>query len=119
MIKIFTILIGLVLCGCASQPTEPAQEELDIHVFYEEPKIDYESLGRVDETSRTNHPMDMLEKILSRAVELGADAVLIHSIHNKGTVAGGLTHLGQAEVVGRCISDTGNCDTLRQLIDTT
>ena len=88
MMKIYMILLGLVICGCVSQPTELTQEERDIHVFYEEPKIDYESLGRVDATSRTDHPMDMLNKILRRAVELGADAVLIHSIHNKGAVVG-------------------------------
>ncbi len=83
------ILIGLVICGCASQPTELTQEERDLHVFYEEPKIEYEKLGRIDATSRANHAMDVLEKILSRAVELGADGVIIHSIRNKGTVAGG------------------------------
>ena len=89
MMKIFMILIGLVICGCASQPTELTQEERDLHVFYEEPKIEYEKLGRIDATSRANHAMDVLEKILSRAVELGADGVIIHSIRNKGTVAGG------------------------------
>ncbi len=89
MMKIFMILIGLFICGCASQPTELTQEERDLHVFYEEPKIDYENLGRIDSTSRAKHAMDMLEKILSRAVELGADGVIVHSIRNKGTVAGG------------------------------
>ncbi len=87
--KLFMILIGLVICGCASQPTELTQEERDLHVFYEEPKIEDEKLGRIDATSRANHAMDVLEKILSRAVELGADGVIIHSIRNKGTVAGG------------------------------
>ncbi len=89
MMKIFMILIGLVICGCASQPTELTQEERDLHVFYEEPKIEYEKLGRIDTTSPAKHAMDALEKILSRAVELGADGVIIHSIRNKGTVAGG------------------------------
>jgi hypothetical protein len=84
--KIFMILIGLVICGCVSQPKELTQEASNLHIYYEEPEIDYESLGRVDATSRTNHPVDMLEGILSRAMELGADAVLIHSIHNKGGV---------------------------------
>ncbi len=86
MMKIFMILIGLVICGCASQPTELTQEERDLHVFYEEPKIDYENLGRIDSTSRAKHAMDMLEKILSRAVELGADGVIVHSIRNKGSI---------------------------------
>ena len=86
MMKIFMILIGLFICGCASQPTELTQEESNLHIYYEEPEIDYESLGRVDATSRTSHPIDMLERIVSRAVELGADAVIIHSIHNKGGV---------------------------------
>ncbi len=88
------ILIGLVICGCASQPAELTQEERDLHVFYEEPKIEYEKLGRIDATSRANHAMDVLEKILSRAVELGADGVIIHSIRNKGTVAGGSDSFG-------------------------
>ncbi len=92
--KIFMILIGLVICGCASQPTELTQEERDLHVFFEEPKIDYENLGRIDSTSRAKHAMDMLEKILSRAVELGADGVIVHSIRNKGTVAGGSDEFG-------------------------
>ncbi len=92
--KIFMILIGLVIFGCASQPTELTQEERDLHVYYEEPKIAYENLGRIDTTSRANHAMDMLEKILSRAVELGADGVIVHSIRNKGTVAGGGDEFG-------------------------
>ena len=78
--KIFTILIGLVVCGCATQPTELTQEERDIHVFYEEPKIDYESLGRIDTTSRAKHAIETVDKILRRAAELGADGVIIHSI---------------------------------------
>ena len=94
MMKIFMILIGLVICGCASQPTELTQEERDLHLFYEEPKIDYESLGRIDATSRGKHAMDALDKILSRAVELGADGIIVHSIRNKGTVAGGSDAFG-------------------------
>ena len=86
MMKIFMILIGLFICGCASQPTELTQEESYLHIYYEEPEIDYESLGRVDATSRTKQLVEMMERILSRAEELGADAVLIHSIHNKGAV---------------------------------
>ncbi len=89
MMKIFMILIGLVICGCASQSTELTQEARDIHVFYVEPKIDYENLGRIDATRRANHAMDVLEKILIRAAKLGADGVIVHSIRNKGTVAGG------------------------------
>jgi hypothetical protein len=94
MMKIFMILIGLVICGCASQPTELTQEERDIHVFHEEPKIDYESLGRIDTTSRADNPLDALDKTLSRAVELGADGVIVHSIRNKGIVAGGRDSFG-------------------------
>ena len=88
MMKILMILIGFVICGCVSQPTELTQEERDLHVFYEEPKIDYEKLGRIDVTSRANNAMDTLEKVLRRAVELGADGVIVHSINN-GIVAGG------------------------------
>ena len=94
MMKIFMILIGLVICGCASQPTELTQEGRDLHVFYEEPKIPYENLGRIDRTSRASDSMDALEKILSRAAELGADGVIIHSILNKGKVAGEVDTFG-------------------------
>ena len=94
MTKIFMILIGLVICGCVSQPTELTQEERDIHVFYEEPKIAYESLGRIDTTSRANHAMDALEKTLDRAADLGADGVIVHSIVDKGPVAGRVDTFG-------------------------
>ncbi len=94
MMKIHMILIGLVICGCVSQPTELTQEERDLHVFYEEPKIEYEYLGRIDATNRANHAMDALDKILSRAVELGADGVIVHAIRNKGPVAGGRDAFG-------------------------
>lgn len=88
MMKIFIILIGLVICGCASQPTELTQEEKDIHVFYEEPKIAYENLDDIDMTSRGNNAVEALDKVLRRAAELGADGVIIHSISNKGIAAG-------------------------------
>ncbi len=94
MMKIFMILIGLVICGCASQPTELTQEERDLHLFYEEPKIDYESLGRIDTTSRAKHAMDALDRIRSRAVELGADGVIVHSIRNKGRIDRGVDEFG-------------------------
>jgi len=84
--KMFIILIGLVFYGCVSQPTELTQKERDLHVYYEEPKIDYENLGRVDATSLTNRTTDALDKVLRRAVKLGADGVIIHSIYDKGTV---------------------------------
>ena len=86
--KIFIILIGLVIFGCTTQPTELTQEERDIHVFYEEPKIAYENMDRIDTTSRGNNAVNALDKVLRRAAELGADGVIIHSISNKGTVTG-------------------------------
>lgn len=86
--KTFMILIGLAICGCSSQPTELSQEAIDIHVFYEAPKIEYEDLGRIDTTSRAKDAMDALEKVLRRAAELGADGVIVHSISSKGTSAG-------------------------------
>jgi hypothetical protein len=94
MMKIFMILVGLVVCGCASQPTELTQEERDIHVFYEEPKIAYENLDRIDTTSRASNAIDALDKVLRRAAELGADGVLVHSISNKGTVADSVDSFG-------------------------
>jgi len=89
LMKIYAILIGLIIFGCASQPAELTEEERNIHVFYEEPKVDYESLGRIDTTSSGEHAMDVLEKVIRHAAELGADGVMVHSILNKGTVAGG------------------------------
>lgn len=89
--KNIAILLGLALCGCAGQPTEqmgPVPEKLDIHVFYEEPEIEYRELGRVDETKRAEHPMDVLEQVLHNSIQLGADGVIVHSIRNRGTVAG-------------------------------
>ena len=94
MIKTGMILIALAICGCASQSTELTQQERDLHVFYEEPKVEYESLGRIDTTSPANHPMDTLNKILRRAVALGADGVIVHAIRKKGTVAGGHDSFG-------------------------
>ena len=88
------ILMGLAICGCASQPTELTEAEKNINVFYEEPKIEYESLGRIDATGRAKNAMDMLERILRRGAELGADGVIVHSISNKGTVAGGADTYG-------------------------
>lgn len=88
------ILLGLLICGCSSHPTELTQEARDLHVFYEEPKIEYEKLGRIDTTSPAKHPMDTLDKIRIRAAELGADGVIIHSIQKKGTVAGGHDSFG-------------------------
>ena len=88
------ILIGLVICGCAGQPAELTQEERDLHLFYEEPKIDYESLGRIDTTSRAMHAMDALDRIRSRAVELGADGIIVHSIRNKGRIDRGVDEFG-------------------------
>jgi len=89
--KTIAILLGLALWGCAAQPTgqmEPVSEKLDIHVFYEEPEIEYRELGKVDETKRADHPMDVLEQVLRKAMALGADGVIVHSIRNRGTVAG-------------------------------
>ena len=64
------------------------QAEKDIHVFYEEPKIEYEILDRFNTTNPAKHPMDTLNKVLRRAAEIGADGVIVHSLRKKGTVAG-------------------------------
>ena len=37
---------------------------------------------------RADREMDVLVQVLRRAKELGADGVIVHSILNKGTVAG-------------------------------
>ena len=92
--KIFIVLVALVFCGCASQPTELTQEEMDIDVFYEEPKIAYENLDHIDTTSRGTSAVNALDKVLKRAAELGADGVIVHSISNKGISAGGADTFG-------------------------
>lgn len=92
--KIFMILIGLVISGCASQPTELTQAERDINVFYDEPKIAYENLDRIDTTTRASNAIDALDKVLRRAAELGADGVIVHSISNRGTVADSVDTFG-------------------------
>ena len=86
--KIFIIFIGLVICGCVSQSTELTQEESNLDVYYEEPNTAYENLGRIVATSRYDHGKDTVTKILSQAVNLGADAVIIHSSGNTESVAG-------------------------------
>ena len=92
--KILMILLAVVICGCASQSPELTQEARNIHVFNEEPTVAYETLGRVDTTTRGRNAMDVLEKIQIRAVELGANGIIVHSILNKGTVAGGTDAFG-------------------------
>ncbi len=82
------ILMAVTIFGCASQPEELTQAEQDLHIFYEEPKIAYEVLGRIDATSPANHPIETLNKLRGRAVKLGADGIFVHAIFSKGTVAG-------------------------------
>ena len=82
------VLIGLLLCGCASQPSESPPEQIDVDVFYEEPTIDYDVLARVDTTRRADNQMDVMVEVLRRAEEIGADGVIVHSIHNRGIVSG-------------------------------
>lgn len=94
MMKILIILIGLTAYGCVSQSEELTLEESGIHVFYEEPNIAYENLGRIDTTSRADNAMGVMKKILGRAVDLDADAVIVHSIINKGEVGGGSDAFG-------------------------
>ena len=45
--RIYMVLIGLVVCGCVSQPTELTQKESDLDVYYEEPDRNYEDLGPI------------------------------------------------------------------------
>jgi len=85
MMKIFMILIGLVFCGCVSQPAELTQEESSLDVYYEEPNTAYENLGRIVATSPNGMAKDTKGKILSRAVELGADGIIIHFSGNRLT----------------------------------
>lgn len=94
MMKTFIAVVALAICGCANQPAPLTQEERDIQVFHEEPKVEYEILGRVDTTSRGSHAIDVVNKAIRRAAELGANGVIVHSILNKGTVAGGADAFG-------------------------
>lgn len=87
--KIFTILIAVAICGCASQESKTPQESINVQVFYDEPKIEYEELGAINTTNRAKDPLNALEKTLGRAADMGANGVIVHSITNKGLVAGG------------------------------
>lgn len=89
MMKIFAVLLATVICGCASQEPETSQEPVNVQVFYDEPKIEYEDLGRINSTNRAKDPLAALGKTLERAAEMGANGVIVHSITNKGLGAGG------------------------------
>ena len=92
--RIAIILTGLAMFGCASAPVELTQAEKDLNFFYDEPKVAYEELGPVNTTTPGKNAMDALNKIRSRAVELGANGIIVHAVHNKGTVAGGSDEFG-------------------------
>jgi hypothetical protein len=81
--KIHRILIGLMVCGCVSQPAEMTHEEGEIHIYYEELGTSYENLGRIVATSPEDNEEETRKKILSRAVELGADGLIIHFSGNR------------------------------------
>ena len=89
MKRFLIVLAAFVAFGCAAQPEPLTEEEQKIHVFFEEPKIAYENLERIQVTSRGRGGMETLDEIRRRAVELGADGILVHSMRNMGTVAGG------------------------------
>lgn len=94
MKQLLMALAGLLVFGCASQPTALTEEEERIHVFFEEPIIEYESLERIEVTSRGRRGLDALDKVRRRAVELGADGIFVHSMRNMGDVAGGADTYG-------------------------
>ena len=81
--RIYMVLIGLVVCGCVSQPTELTQKESDLDVYYEEPDRNYEDLGPIIAWSQYDQEQKAKKKILSGAVELGADGVIIRFSGNK------------------------------------
>ena len=101
--KTFVLLAAMLLTGCASELMQPdpdvaatvsAVDTSDIDVFLEEPLVEYESLDRVDMTSRAEHPAEVLEQVMARAAELGADGVIVHSIRNQGRVGRGTDRFG-------------------------
>jgi len=107
MRKLLVILVPLMLAGCASQAPEPEPESAgevpDIQVFVEEPDIAYESLGRVDETGRAEHPAAILEMVLRRAATLGANGVIVHSVRNQGGIARGNDIFGTGGRTGNVV----------------
>ena len=92
--KGLVLLIGFAIVGCAAQAPEPPPRDREINVFLEEPLIEYESLGSVDISSRAEHEMEVLEKVLDRAAQMGADGVIVRSVRTKGRVAGGGDNFG-------------------------
>lgn len=76
--NIHWILIALFVCGCASQSTELTRQESDIEVYYEEPDRNYENLGPIVARNPYSNHKAAKKTILSRAVDLSADGVIIH-----------------------------------------
>ena len=94
MNKLVTVFVAVAICGCASQEPATPQEEVNVQVFNEEPKIEYENLGRINSTNRAKDPLGALERTLRRAADMGANGVIVHSITSKGLVAGGSDSFG-------------------------
>jgi hypothetical protein len=87
--KMLVLLIGFAMGACAGQAPDPPPRDREINVFLEEPLIEYESLGSVNISRSAEHEMEVLEKVLDRAAEMGADGVIVHSVRTKGRGAGG------------------------------
>ena len=88
MLKVLMMLVVLSLCGCASQPVDPASSEKLIHFFYEAPNTDFEVVRDLNMTRLAGSPEDALNHIRDRAAALGADGVIVYSIRG-GAVGGG------------------------------
>jgi len=97
--KQIVILIGFIVCGCAVQTADAPQRAKDVDVIFDEPKIEYESPVPIDILGRVEHGMEVLEKVLDRAAEKGADGMIDHSVRTRGRVAGGADAYA---TVGRC-----------------
>lgn len=88
MRTVLAILLVIVLTGCAGQSGGLTEAGSQIQVFNEEPKIDYEAIESFDTTARGENAMHALERTLNRAAELNADGLIVHSIVNRGPIAG-------------------------------
>ena len=104
MLKTAVFMTGLLILGCATEPSQPGQDAAEsasavdtsrIQVYLEEePTVEYEDLGDIGRTIRAEHPAQALERIVADAAELGADGVIVHSIRNQGRVGGGTSTFG-------------------------
>jgi len=82
-----TVITLLLLFGCAStkylpssSETYPPTRDTEVYVYWNKPDRPYIEMGTI--TVKVHSEIGMLEKFKQKAMEIGADGVLIKSIDN-------------------------------------